>query len=496
MEELSAYTLCDRVYFEPLTRFPVSPAYLDLLRSLLPPDWTVGHFDIWLRASSERTPLELQGFKIHVSTMLANAEATLRSVVPECVRAEVMFKIAAHPMLLRFLSSKRYGRAGSGKFMTIYPPNETRFLELIEAIHQATRGMEGPYILSDKRYRDSKVVFYRYGGFQTIHSLSLDGTRRSMIRRPDGTLVQDERVPYFKLPDWVSDPFPPGPEEDGDETEPLNGRYDVTEALTFSSSGGVYRAVDRLTGRDVVIKEARPRTDAWLGTDFSVDSVTALKREGEILRRLQGLPFVPDLVELFQEWEHSFLVASYFDGVPLAKLRAHDDFILLSYMDEPERILQFCGRLRALTLQLLDAVEAVHARGLILGDISPGNVLMNKDSGEIALIDFEGTCSPQTDSEIAPYASQWFNAGFRKPERRPLRTLEPFDDFYALGMLLYNLVCPVQILCELTDADPFRILDHFIEAGLPCEVRRIIQALVEGRSDDARKEAETWKLSM
>jgi hypothetical protein len=472
----------------------VSPAYLDILRSLLPPDWTVTHFDIWLRASSERTPLEPQGFKIHVSVMLANAEAILRSVVPECVRAEVMFKIAAHPTLLRFLSSKRYGRAGSGKFMTIYPPTEAKFLELIEAIHQATRGLEGPYILSDRRYRDSKVVFYRYGGFQNIQSLSLDGTRRSMIRRPDGTLIPDERVPYFKLPDWVADPFP-APGEAEDETEPLNGRYDVAEALTFSSSGGIYRALDRITGRDVVIKEARPRTDAWFGTDFSVDSITALKREGEILRRLQGLPFVPELIELFQEWEHSFLVISYFDGVSLAKLRARDDFILLSYMDEPERILQFCKRLRALALQLLDAVEAVHARGLILGDISPGNVLVNEDSGEIALVDFEGTCSPETDSEVAPYASQWFNAGFRKPERRPLRTLEPFDDFYALGMLLYNLVCPIQTLFELTNADPFRILDHLVEEGLPCEARRIIQALVEGHSNDARKEAETWKLS-
>jgi hypothetical protein len=60
-------------------------------------------------------------------------------------------------------------------------------------------------------------------------------------------------------------------------------------------------------------------------------------------------------------------------------------------------------------------------------------------------------------------------------------------------MLLYNLVCPIQNLFELDPQHPtFRVLDHFVEEGLPARVRTLIQVLLEGRADAARQEAESW----
>ncbi|QSQ27056.1 class III lanthionine synthetase LanKC [Pyxidicoccus parkwayensis] len=490
MEEFASFTYSDRNYFESLSRFPITPVYSDLLQSLLPADWKVTRFDVFLQAHSERTVLKPQGFKIHISSPAAEARTVLQRVVPECVRAEVMFKVVADPRLLRFQNSKRYSRGGSGKFVTIYPPDEACFLRLIEGLHQATRDLEGPYILSDKQYRDSKVVFYRYGGFQRMYQLLTDGTRQTLIRKPDGTGVPDVRTPYFQLPEWVKDPIPDEPEPEQDSTGLLGGRFKVVEALSFTNTGGVYRAIDQQTGLTVCIKEARPHTETWLGGERTVDAITALQREHDNLQRLQGLPCVPRLIELFQAWEHRFLAVSFVEGEPLATVRVSEDFIVMTHVDEPERVVRFCTTWKDLALRLLDAVESIHSRGMVVGDISPGNVLLNRDTGELTLIDFEGAL---VRGEASAFSAQWFNPGFRRPDRRRVDTLEPADDFYACGMLLYNLVCPIQNQFELDPAHPtFRILDHFVEAGLPSQVRSIIQALLEGRVDAARHEAKSW----
>jgi hypothetical protein len=62
-------------------------------------------------------------------------------------------------------------------------------------------------------------------------------------------------------------------------------------------------------------------------------------------------------------------------------------------------------------------------------------------------------------------------------------------------MLLYNLVCPIQSLFELDRNQPvFRILDHFVEGGLPQQIREIIALLLEGDSGKARTIAKSWQL--
>lgn len=496
MDDFAFYTFVDREYFEPLGRFAIGPRYQELVRSLLPGGWTLSRADVWLSAAPGGVALRPQGFKIHLSCAVASADAMLRRIVPVCVRAGVAFKTVADPTLHSFINSKRYGRGGSGKFATIYPPDDTCFLALLEELHGATQGLDGPYILSDRRYRDSRVVYYRYGGFQRIDSLNVDGTRRPMIQRPDGALVADERPPYFRLPDWVSDPAPGGDRNAEDDGDLLNGRYRVEEALTFSNTGGIYRAVDVTTGARVVIKEARPHTLTWVGRNAIVESVAALRHEHAVLERLRGLACVPQLVELYTEWEHAFLVVSYFDGLPLAELRARDDVILMTRLHDPVHVARFCAMWRGLCLRLLDAVTAIHARGVIVGDISPGNVLADLERGEIAIIDLEGAWLAGADAEMARFGTQWFNPGFRKPESRQSSSLTFADDFYACGMLLYNLVCPVQVMFELDSAHPtFRILDYFVEQGLPREVRHIIQSLLDGRPEDARRSAEEWSPS-
>lgn len=491
MEQLGGFTFVDRNFFEPLSRLPATREYEALLTELLPADWQLERWDIWLGARCDRLAMPDQGFKIHVSALLENAETTLRRVVPELVRTGTLFKIAGDPMLHRFLNSKRCGRGSGGKFMTIYPRDDDTFRALVESLHQLTTDLTGPYVLSDRRYGDSKVVHYRYGGFRTMRSLQPDGTTSTLILAPDGSQMPDERLPYFSLPEWVSDPFP-DPEEDADESEPLNGRYQVEEALAFSNVGGVYQARDLQTGENVVIKEARPGTDAWIARDFAVNGMQVLRREWEVLQRLQGLDFVPAAVELFEEWEHLFLVIGFVRGIPLARYRAQDDVLIITYMDDPERVRQFCHRFRNVAANLISAVEAVHARGIILGDVSPNNILVEPDTLEVGLIDFESACMGEGDA-AEDYSSVWFTQGFRRGGTAVQRTvLTPADDFYGVGMAMYNLLYPVQSLFDFAPDAANLFLDSFMEAGLPVQVRQIIESLLEGRTETAKQVIASW----
>ena len=84
--------------------------------------------------------------------------------------------------------------------MTVYPFDDNHFKSLIETLHQATKGHEGPYILSDRRYADSKCVFYRYGGIQPRASLNARGDRQPYLTAPDGQQIPDRRQAWLNLP--------------------------------------------------------------------------------------------------------------------------------------------------------------------------------------------------------------------------------------------------------------------------------------------------------
>src|SRR5262245_9660404 len=245
-------------FFEdPSALASTSAEYKDILRQLMPSDWKLHEHNIWLHAVPSNAALPLQGFKIHVSGTVVTAEELLRRVVPVCVEHEAAFKVMADPLMLERTTSKNYSREGSGKFITIYPRDDAHFVGLVKALDAATSGMTGPYILSDKRYGDNKVLFYRYGGFAPRFQMNVYCEKVPVISTPDGTTVPDDRTPFFQLPEGIKDPFESAGFQD-DASVCLKNRYVVTEVISHSNAGGVYQGEDQETGCKVVIKEARP----------------------------------------------------------------------------------------------------------------------------------------------------------------------------------------------------------------------------------------------
>jgi aminoglycoside phosphotransferase (APT) family kinase protein len=491
MDQDNLYTVAHPHFFESISRIPLSPEYVDRLKELVPEEWVVHRWDVWVGAVPTGGGGEAreQGFKIHVSSTTRHALRVLELVVPELVRRRIGFKIAGDPRLLGILISKRVGRGGSGKFMTIYPPDDDTFRELIEAIHQKTRDEEvmGPYILSDRRYKDSKVVFYRYGGFRPRSILKMDGTRSSVITSPTGEFQQDERTPFFQLPPWVEDPFGGSETVEYEGTPVLKKRYEVNSVIVFSNSGGVYRGTDLQNGREVVIKEARPLSHFWESDAGAVDAVALLEREYRVLQRLEPLGFAPEPIDFFTEWEHAFLVEGYVAGRTFQQFWANDAHILAPFVHRPGRIESFVPTFQRIASSLIDAVERIHGRGVILGDLSPNNVFVEMESLALGLIDFESAHLSGDREEFALFTRTWGTAGYADVARRAAGTeLSPADDFYALGMLLYSAVVPVQNFFALYEGARESFIEHFIALGVPVQVKDAIWALLEARVDDAR----------
>ena len=343
MHDVMPYLMPDSEYFEHLAVRQLAPDYQACLEGILAPGWTVSRFDLWLKVSTPTAILRNQGFKIHVSATLTNAIEVIRCAAPICTKFGVIFKVVGDPKLLHHLNAKHYDRGSSGKFITIYPPDEETFVSLITALHEATCHLHGPYILSDRRYPGSSVLFYRYGSFVPNEDVLPDGRRDRYILDPDGGRFADLRLADGELPYWVRDPFP-SEQEDPEPLAKIGNRYHIREALSFSNSGGVYKALDTENGEFVVIKEARPLTATQLLTSGKLlDAVASLENERRVLARLQHLSCVPRLIDSFGQWEHTFLVEEYLEGVPFSSFRASEAHALLPFEPDIERVRIFCN---------------------------------------------------------------------------------------------------------------------------------------------------------
>ncbi|MCX4803168.1 hypothetical protein OG594_16160 [Streptomyces sp. NBC_01214] len=519
------FGLVDDRHYEPLSRRAITPHYRDALQRLLPDTWVLERGDVWLHARMvagvagvagtsgvpRRTaPPPTQGFKIHVSSAPAHAVRLFDLVVPVCAENGVEFKTAADPVMLGVINSKTQERGFSGKFMTIYPPDEDVFVGLIETLYRRTvdEAVEGPYVLSDRRYRDSKVLFYRYGGFRPPRRLNIDGTQSTFLVSPDGTYVADERLPYFRLPPWVRDPFAeepaseptaeptaePAVDSTGEPAATLrDGRYRIEGALTFSNAGGVYHGTDGVTRKPVVVKEARRLTNCWTSGDRTVDSVDMLRHEYDVLRRLEGLEFVPSPVDLFQEWEHTFLVEERVHGIAFHDFWAQDDVILAPYIRREGRVERFVPRFREVVGRLIHMIQEVHARGVVLGDLSPNNILIDAETLRMWFIDFESAVHEDDEAALLAYGTRWGTPGFLHPDRASRDRLLPCDDWYAAAMLLYSSVVPATAFFALNPRAQDLFLDELVALGVPARVRSVVSCLTAGRVDEAKSVLADWE---
>ena len=108
-------------------------------------------------------------------------------------------------------------------------------------------------------------------------------------------------------------------------------------------------------------------------------------------------------------------------------------------------------------LQVLDALETMHAEGLYHLDVKPGNI-MRDANGHCTLIDFGASKQLSADEQNTLSSSTMaYTQGYAPLEQTSQRSKEigPWTDFYALGATLYRLVTgttPPEV--SVTDSAP------------------------------------------
>ena len=360
-----------------------------------PPGWTRAEQGVWVGLSPEEPSLPPQGWKIHISACLDNAEGVLGKVWDYCCENKVAFKFLRSTAIHLLTNSKYADRGSSGKLATLYPAGTEALERTLKDLGELLDGQRGPYILSDLRWR-SGPVYVRYGGFLDRHCPSETGDLLPAVARPDGQLVADARGPVFQVPSWVELPAFLAQATDTSTGSSEDFPYDVERPLHFSNGGGVYLATDRATGQRVVLKEARP----YAGLDGDgVDAVARLHRERASLESLSDLDVAPGVHGHFRCWEHHFLVEDYVEGDPLSHCVAERLPVSRANPSETE-ITDYTDWALAEFGRIEQALDAVHGRGLLYGDLSPRNIMVRPDGG-IVFLDFEVSCRLDDSSQPA-----------------------------------------------------------------------------------------------
>ena len=90
---------------------------------------------VWKVYNFKDAPLKNQGWKIHISTTLEDAKQVLKIVSSILLERKIAFKHIVSDWDLINTNSKTANRASSGKFITIYPPTDDEFLNLLDILY-------------------------------------------------------------------------------------------------------------------------------------------------------------------------------------------------------------------------------------------------------------------------------------------------------------------------------------------------------------------------
>ncbi|KAL4883300.1 kinase-like domain-containing protein [Aspergillus karnatakaensis] len=214
----------------------------------------------------------------------------------------------------------------------------------------------------------------------------------------------------------------------------LDGRFRTVAPLNHGSFGMVFLANDIQTGRDVAIKcmmKSSPN-ESW------TPSGDGRFEELDCHQRLAYHPNIVNLVHHFETTTHLYLVLEYCANGDL-----YEAIRLNRGPLETEHVREFM-------LQLVSAVEFMHANGLYHRDIKPENIFLTQDGamklGDLGLATREPWCYEAcvgSDRYMAPEQYDPANNGYSPAKA----------DVWAIGICLLNVLFARNPFATPTESD-------------------------------------------
>lgn len=289
----------------------------------------------------------------------------------------------------------------------------------------------------------------------------------------------------------TNDELPPG-------SRLLFGQFTIESFLNSGGFGIVYLARDSLDRR-VVIKECFPSSFCRrVGT-----TVGARSRQQQDSFQATVRNFLQEAVTLSQlDHPNIIKVHHVFEDNETA-------YMAMDYIEGPDLLQTVEGSARPLTPKeivahlttMLDALDHVHAKGLLHRDISPDNILLNKATGQPVLIDFGASRKDVTRKSRAVSGLRVVKDGYSPQEFYVHGSKQaPCSDLYALAASFYHLITgetpktSQERLSSIAgrEGDPLRPLAGRFR-GYPHEFLQAIDKAMESFPRDRLQSVAEWR---
>jgi eukaryotic-like serine/threonine-protein kinase len=331
--------------------------------------------------------------------------------------------------------------------------------------------------MSDDRWRLVEDLFQRVADLPAAERAQLLATAcagEEGLRREVESLLAHDQSQNDVLVAAISDAASglSGVRPDPDLVGKHIGPYRVVSLIGRGGMGVVYKARDSRLERHVAIKLL---TEALIqGTERA-----RFEREARAASALNH-PNICSVHDVGEFEGHPFLVMELLEGRTLRE-----------YIDAQPREI---GDIRRLTLEIVEALEVAHSKGIVHRDIKPANIFVT-DRGHAKLLDF-GLASRAVLSSVSvesatremltsPGAAIGTIA-YMSPEQARGEVVDARTDLWSLGVVLYEMVTGSRPFEGSTAAVVFNAILNKAPVPtsernprVPAELARIIARLLE-----------------
>jgi serine/threonine protein kinase/Tol biopolymer transport system component len=224
--------------------------------------------------------------------------------------------------------------------------------------------------------------------------------------------------------------------------------YEISAPLGRGGMGEVFKAKDHKLGREVAIK-LLPEAFAK-----DTDRVARFQREAKLLASLNH-PNIAAIYGLEVTGGTNFLVLELVEGETLAELIAGNAGVLAG--KDAAETAALPGILN-IALQIAEALEAAHEKGVIHRDLKPANIKVTPD-GKVKVLDFglaKAFAGEQVELNLSNSPTRTYSrtlsnaatqqgvilgtAAYMSPEQARGKTVDKRADIWAFGCVLYEML--------------------------------------------------------